>query len=244
MTRLIFISLRSDPSPETLDSILRQSRANNERDGVTGVLISSDHHFMQVLEGEAASVKRCFQRIVRDARHSDVQIVSCREASERLFPGAGMFAVDASEVRGTGLGGYLADRELRADQVPSAAVEEMCGRLAREHGFTAVAQRLPGDATVAPRRRPDERTERLRRIRWSAWNVIGANLRAGSLEGWKLEQLRNSVARQTAEVQALRLDLRGADADPELHVEVEELCSFLAEAAQEIARQLGARSAN
>jgi len=80
-------------------SILATSTRNNQRDGLTGVLLLGKKHFLQALEGEFGPVNSTFQRISRDPRHENVRVVAFGEAEERLFAkwemrGVGVFEFD------------------------------------------------------------------------------------------------------------------------------------------------------
>ena len=75
---------QGDPATE-LGTILRVSRANNARDGVTGALLCSDGCFAQVLEGGLSAVERTFERIQCDPRHGDVVMLQAEYAEKRLF---------------------------------------------------------------------------------------------------------------------------------------------------------------
>lgn len=55
--------------------ILRRSRVNNRRDGLTGVLCFGDGCFFQCLEGEAEMVDALYARIQHDDRHCEVKQV-------------------------------------------------------------------------------------------------------------------------------------------------------------------------
>jgi hypothetical protein len=72
-------------TPEILDSILAQSRKNNPRLGITGMLCMSDDIFIQVLEGSRNAVCELYNTIVRDSRHTNVQILVYEEITERHF---------------------------------------------------------------------------------------------------------------------------------------------------------------
>ncbi len=82
MKRIIYKS-RAKPwiSASDLAMLLRTSRRNNARSGLTGLLVYSRGSFLQVLEGMETSVDRTFARIVADPRHSACEII--RE--ERIF---------------------------------------------------------------------------------------------------------------------------------------------------------------
>jgi hypothetical protein len=69
---------------EILD-ILLIARQNNERLGVTGMLLYRDGNFLQVLEGPASVVDSLIQRIRRDPRHAGVIVVSRKNIEERQF---------------------------------------------------------------------------------------------------------------------------------------------------------------
>ena len=115
MTRLLYFSTRTDRSQDSIKAILDVSRANNARDGLTGVLVACEQHYVQLLEGDPAPVKRRFQRIMQDPRHERVRIVSCEEAAGRMFPGASLHGVEAAQMRGTELDRYLVDGGLQPD---------------------------------------------------------------------------------------------------------------------------------
>jgi hypothetical protein len=53
---------------------------------VTGLLIYSDLHFFQILEGEKKVVLELFSKISNDKRHSDIQILSENNVDVRSFP--------------------------------------------------------------------------------------------------------------------------------------------------------------
>jgi hypothetical protein len=66
--------------------ILAVSRRNNQRDGITGYLVSEGTWFLQILEGDHEKVMAALVRIRFDPRHSDVAVISTREIRTRSFP--------------------------------------------------------------------------------------------------------------------------------------------------------------
>jgi class 3 adenylate cyclase len=95
MKRITYVSTStSPPSPDTLDEIARVSVRNNARAHVTGILLSGGEFFLQILEGEAVEVDRVLERIRKDPRHGDLQLIKVENsASDRLFPDWSMQAV-------------------------------------------------------------------------------------------------------------------------------------------------------
>jgi Sensors of blue-light using FAD len=72
-------------SAETVDAILEQSRRNNPKAGITGMLCFTDDVFIQVIEGGRDPVCELFNAIVRDERHSGVRLLLFEEIAERSF---------------------------------------------------------------------------------------------------------------------------------------------------------------
>ncbi|MEA5444419.1 BLUF domain-containing protein [Gammaproteobacteria bacterium AB-CW1] len=65
--------------------ILMQSRRNNARDRIGGVLHFGDGYFFQCLEGERGLVNKVYQRIGEDPRHEDVRLLQMEQVDERKF---------------------------------------------------------------------------------------------------------------------------------------------------------------
>jgi hypothetical protein len=70
---------------DLVNSILSSSTENNPENGITGVLLATETHFLQVLEGEFENLNATFERISRDTRHDNVQLISFTEIDERKF---------------------------------------------------------------------------------------------------------------------------------------------------------------
>ena len=86
LSRLLYVSGATRPmSDADLDDILRASRANNGRLGVTGMLLWADGAFIQVLEGDAATIARLLDRIRRDERHRNVMVILEQRVDRRVF---------------------------------------------------------------------------------------------------------------------------------------------------------------
>ncbi len=89
-----------------LSDILEVSRRNNDRDGITGVLMYHDELFFQILEGEDIVVKQCFNRISHDPRHSGIAATLEEPVGARSFPYWLMGYVGPDEI-GTHTGGAM-----------------------------------------------------------------------------------------------------------------------------------------
>jgi len=99
LVRLLYAS-RAVPAVdhEELLAILKKSKANNPKVGITGVLCFSQGIFMQVLEGGRDAVSSLYNRIANDARHGDVVLLSYEEIAERRFAGWSMGQVNMARL--------------------------------------------------------------------------------------------------------------------------------------------------
>jgi len=98
-----------------LDNILTASRRNNAMLGITGLLLSIDGGFLQILEGEERAVRELYTRVATDTRHANPHLMLDREVPVRAFPEwsmgferpcmddpetAGMFGVAREAIKG------------------------------------------------------------------------------------------------------------------------------------------------
>jgi hypothetical protein len=93
MIRLLYISTaRHRLAPAGLADILRASRINNARVGVSGLLIVGGRRFLQALEGPEDAVLATYDRIHRDPRHFAVVQLARETIDTRQFPSWAMGA--------------------------------------------------------------------------------------------------------------------------------------------------------
>lgn len=99
LVRLMYASRAADSfDQEELLAILRQSKAANTANGITGLLCFSGGIFLQVLEGGRMPVNALYGRIAADARHRDVVLLSYEEIGERRFSGWSMGQVNLARL--------------------------------------------------------------------------------------------------------------------------------------------------
>ena len=89
---------RPNGSGELL-KIIRSAERNNLALALTGALLFDNHRFIQVLEGESASVTNLFIRISQDPRHQDITLIDARAADERRFPNWSMALIEGAPVQ-------------------------------------------------------------------------------------------------------------------------------------------------
>jgi hypothetical protein len=99
LTRLLYASRASkEIDPSLVESILVQSRHHNTSAGITGILCYGGNIFVQVLEGNRRVVSQLYNRIARDPRHTDVEILLFEDISERRFSNWTMGHVNISKL--------------------------------------------------------------------------------------------------------------------------------------------------
>ena len=86
MYELMYHSLATpDLSAKDIRSILETARSFNAEHGITGCLFYHNQEFVQLLEGEQATIKELFSHIELDTRHSNVVILAEGEKQKRTF---------------------------------------------------------------------------------------------------------------------------------------------------------------
>ena len=108
---------------DLVEAILESSSRNNPENGITGILVITETHFLQVLEGEFEPLNATFERIARDTRHDTTQLISFTEIQERQFSDWAMH----------GIGLFDLNRELKS---------RLCLKFGEENGNV----RLPSSA--------------------------------------------------------------------------------------------------
>ena len=108
-------------SSDELLALLRQSRARNERNEVTGMLLYKNGHFMQVLEGPEKQVRTIFSSIKRDMRHKSVDILRTGYVIARHFPNWAMSFTNFDELEISETPGF--SPFLEADSTPEYFLE-------------------------------------------------------------------------------------------------------------------------
>lgn len=83
---LVYVSQATRDFEEgELADLLAVSRRNNAASGITGLLMYESRLFLQALEGPQTAVTALFQKIKRDPRHADVQLVCEDHIQQRYF---------------------------------------------------------------------------------------------------------------------------------------------------------------
>ena len=97
LLRIVYVSEAAAPcSTHELARILVVARNNNQRDGLTGVVLHHEGSFLQLLEGPAETVRARFADIVEDPRHRKVTVLEIADVAERIFGAWTMGSLDPS----------------------------------------------------------------------------------------------------------------------------------------------------
>jgi hypothetical protein len=135
--RLVYYSVNrvagktADVSTE-IGNILEKSQSNNAEAGLTGALIFNSGIFAQVLEGTRAEIEATFERIQRDARHGDVQVLAFEPSPGRGFPTWSMGYVGNSRADVNVFGEIGNDTGFDAKRLEGDRIYEIMRRIALE----------------------------------------------------------------------------------------------------------------
>ena len=102
LIRLVYASQSNSParagsSDSVVATILAQSRRNNSRDQLGGVLYFHNGFFFQCLEGERSQVEAAYDRIRGDVRHREPRILRLQTVNRRLFEDWSMKFIPSDE---------------------------------------------------------------------------------------------------------------------------------------------------
>ncbi len=75
-----------------VEAIADKASELNRRADLTGLLVYTPSHFIQVLEGPPENLTATFERIKRDERHTRVRVLDRTEVEQRQFGSWGMRA--------------------------------------------------------------------------------------------------------------------------------------------------------
>lgn len=115
--QIVYIStMRAPVSADECGQILRTSRRNNARDGITGLLVVGGNRFLQLLEGPSEAVEATYQRIRGDERHFATVVLADKMVDARQCPEWAMgHAVGAIEREDASLGQVVEQLSARID---------------------------------------------------------------------------------------------------------------------------------
>ncbi len=92
LIRLVYVSTSTSPIKvvdgavhSDIGRILMQSRKNNPKQKIGGVLYFSNNCFFQCLEGEEDLVNELYQKISTDPRHENLKRILVKDISKRQF---------------------------------------------------------------------------------------------------------------------------------------------------------------
>ena len=107
MFSLIYVSSAVRPfSVSELEALLRTCHENNPNLGITGMLLYKDGNFIQVLEGEEATVLKLAAKIHADCRHKGMITLWKGYTDERQFPDWSMGFCDLGSPKAQNMPGY------------------------------------------------------------------------------------------------------------------------------------------
>ena len=69
-----------------IEDIIDEATATNKENNITGCLVCQDNNFFQFLEGPKSNVLLVYEKIKKDPRHYDLEVLTRKVNSHRFFP--------------------------------------------------------------------------------------------------------------------------------------------------------------
>ncbi|UWX56224.1 BLUF domain-containing protein [Maribacter litopenaei] len=73
-------------SVDDIEDIIAEAESANQKHNITGCLVCQNNNFFQLLEGPKSNVLRIYDKIKKDARHYDLEVLTRKINSNRFFP--------------------------------------------------------------------------------------------------------------------------------------------------------------
>lgn len=87
LSHLVYVSSRKpNCTQEEIEKILASCQKNNAGIDITGVLLYSDTHFVQYIEGEYKIIISLYDKIKTDNRHKNPVLITSAPIQSRSFP--------------------------------------------------------------------------------------------------------------------------------------------------------------
>lgn len=113
MHHLIYLSRATQPFSEAaLLDLLQYARHHNAQHDITGILAYGNGQFMQVLEGEEATISALYEHIERDPRHDNLVRFADKPIAQRSFTEWSMAFATLDDADFNALAGYVQPADL------------------------------------------------------------------------------------------------------------------------------------
>lgn len=126
MHHIIYLSRATRPlNDNELTTLLTQAREANAQQNITGALVYGDGQFMQIIEGEEATLAMLYARLLQDERHGQVFKFADKPILQRSFADWSMAFRPVSAEQFAELKGYVAPEELDLRAPGLSATDDM-----------------------------------------------------------------------------------------------------------------------
>lgn len=102
--QLLYVSTPSTPVHESIVNFVPLAQVKNKEFDITGMIVSGDNFYIQVLEGERTLINQLYTNITRDGRHHHCTLLRYIETNKRDFPNWSMAHTTIEELSGNYIG--------------------------------------------------------------------------------------------------------------------------------------------
>lgn len=95
-------TMANDLDTKDIEKIIEEATVTNQKLNITGCLVCQNNSFFQLLEGPKPEVLQIYEKIKKDSRHYDLEVLTRKVNSHRFFPKWSMALLsDKDELRKT-----------------------------------------------------------------------------------------------------------------------------------------------
>lgn len=105
------------------------AQVKNAENGVTGLIVSGENFYLQVLEGDRHSVNRLYRNIVRDVRHEQCTLLRYVENKIRDFDDWSMAHTTLEELASTYVDTIVAPEDITPERLTAVKAMAMLRRI-------------------------------------------------------------------------------------------------------------------
>lgn len=127
-TQLLYISRRKNPNTD-ITKFIEKNRENNKQSDITSILLSTDAHFIQLIEGNRFEVNALYGRIIKDSHHYDCTLLRYVDVKKQEFQNFHASYVSIDEFKIGDMNLLLPAGDVNLDTITSTKAVSMIRRI-------------------------------------------------------------------------------------------------------------------
>lgn len=135
--QLVYVSKPVQPMQEHMMNFIPLAQEKNAEHGVTGLIISGDGFYLQVLEGNRHAVNGLYRNIVKDERHEQCTLLRYVENKVRDFDDWSMAHTSLEELASTYVDTIVSPEDITPERLTAVKAMAMLRRISAHLRYLA-----------------------------------------------------------------------------------------------------------